>query len=299
MSKKINTISIYRLRSYSTAFSRSGFLDILNYGDFNHLDWIYDTYDKGIKEYDSYFDYIQYIYSTLTKSYRCEYIIKNEIINQLLLKKYGKKETVAFNEFHVGDSIVDLAMMNGESKAFEIKTELDSPQRLSKQMNDYKKIFDKCYIVIPADKLGYYEDKVDSLTGIITFSFTRGRIKIEESRPAQKRESLDPDIIMKCLRTQEYQNIITHYYGFLPKVKYYEMYDACSKQMRGIPFKELRRLVLSEFKNRKTTTPFLDKCPKDLRQIILSLNLTEKKTNNLIINLHQPINNNIPCISHI
>lgn len=30
-------------------------------------------------------------------------------------------------------------MFNGESKAFEIKTEYDTPRRLDKQMDDYKR----------------------------------------------------------------------------------------------------------------------------------------------------------------
>ena len=128
-------MSVDKLRSYSSAFSRSVFSSIIRFSDFTRLDWLSEQYDGELDDC-TYLTYLSYIYKTLSRFYRCEYVYKNEIINQLLLKKYGTKHTVAFNEFKVGDSIVDFAMMNGESKAFEIKTSLDSPRRLKKQMDD-------------------------------------------------------------------------------------------------------------------------------------------------------------------
>ena len=61
-------------------------------------------------------------------------------------------------------------MFNGESKAFEIKTEYDTPRRLDKQMEDYKRFFDKCYLVVPEDRLEEYYNIVEPTTGIITMS---------------------------------------------------------------------------------------------------------------------------------
>ena len=77
-----------------------------------------------------YSDLLKKSYSVISKYYRCEYVYKNELI-KLLLKKYGTRNSVYFNEFRVGNSIADMVMFNGESKAFEIKTEYDTPRRLS------------------------------------------------------------------------------------------------------------------------------------------------------------------------
>ena len=113
MHKQSDNICEERLRSYSSVFSRSVFSDIANFSDFSHLDWLISRYEESLKEDASYLDYLSYMYTTILKSYRCEYVYKNEIINQLLLRKYGTKHSVAFNEFRVGDSIVDIAIMNG------------------------------------------------------------------------------------------------------------------------------------------------------------------------------------------
>lgn len=296
---KISRINEDRLRSYSSAFSRSVFSDIVYFSDFSHLDWLISHYDETLEDNASYMDYLSYMYAAISKSYRCEYVFKNEIINQLLLKKYGTKHTVAFNEFRVGDSIVDLAMMNGESKAFEIKTTLDSPKRLDKQMNDYKKVFDKCYIVVDAEECEYYSGCVDESTGIVSLSYVRGRVVLEEYRPAKKHEVIDVCCLMKCLRTSEYKNIVKSYFGILPKVSCFEMFDACQKLLSKIPNETLNTMFLAEIKKRKSATDRLKSFPKEIRQIMLAMNLPQNRQETLITNLNKPINREYLCTTRI
>ena len=98
-------------------------------------------------------------------------------------------------------------MFNGESKAFEIKTEYDTPRRLDKQMEDYKRFFDKCYLVVPEDRLEEYYNIVEPTTGIITMSRDNGRIILKEVRSVYQNEHFEPKTLMSCLRTDEYKNI--------------------------------------------------------------------------------------------
>ena len=288
-----------RARSYSSVFTRKVFSDIIDYHDFSHLNWLYTTYDQHQKGIESYSDYLLYLYNYITKFYRCEYVYKNEIINQLLLKTYGTKNTIAFNEFKIGNSIVDFAMMNGESKAFEIKTQFDTSRRLSKQMDDYKKVFNKCYLVIASEDLGYYESIIEPTTGIIELYYDRGRIKLNEFRHAVKNSELDSDVLMGCLRIQEYKNIVLSVDGYLPNVSEFEMYNACKARIKQIPSDRLNELFLYEVKKRKSITSKLKEVPKELRQIYLSLNLSEKERSELTNQLCSPIKKSDLCISRI
>ena len=115
-------------------------MDIIRFNDFEHLSWVYNNYDKGAVRAYSYLDYLKLMYRVLVSNYRCEYVYKNEIIKELL-SKYGTKSTAVFNEFKVGNSIADIAFFNGESKAFEIKTDLDTPKRLKKQIAPLARYF--------------------------------------------------------------------------------------------------------------------------------------------------------------
>lgn len=278
-----------RLRSYSSIFSRRVFSDIIEYDDYTRLNTLFNRYDSSSDQFCSYFDYIKYIYRVIAKEYRCEYIYKNEIINKLLIKEYGTKNTVAINEFRVQNSIVDFALFNGESKAFEIKTEYDTKKRLEHQIDDYSKLFQKCYIVIPEELYQQYNDSVSENVGIIVLIRDKGRIKLSERKAATENRNIDPHVLMRSIRASEYRNIVTEYFGYLPNVSCFEMFDRCQEMIEKIPQQDLHTLFLQEIKKRANNTQLLKTLPSEIRQICLSLNLNQKQSDNLLKKLDRII----------
>ncbi len=283
------SIDTNRMRGYSSAFSRGAIMDIIRFNDFEHLSWVYKNYDKGVVRANSYLDYLKLMYRALASNYRCEYVYKNEIIKELLAK-YGTKGTTVFNEFKVGNSIADIAFFNGESKAFEIKTDLDSPKRLGKQIADYQKVFDKCYIVIPNDKYEQYCDVVAPEIGIITLSKIGRSINLEEKRAATKNDAIDVDVLINILRTDEYKRLIIEECGYLPSVPGYNMYAACRELMYGIPTSKLKSFFRDTVKERKNNTALLKNAPPELRQLCLSLGLDKRGIEILLLRLNAQIN---------
>jgi len=168
MTKCSNNITLNKMRCYSSVFSSTSFLWLLQCDDYSFIDSKILRYDLSLvgRSIETYYDYIRYIYNELRKWYRNEYIYKNTFLNELLLKSYGIKDTVAINEFRVSGSIADTVLFNGTSKAFEIKTELDSDKRLSGQLSDYSKIFNQCYIITHESLVDKYL-KADDSSGII------------------------------------------------------------------------------------------------------------------------------------
>lgn len=277
-----------RMRSFSRVFSRRAFTDVLKYSDYSFFDYIADTY-KLNKQCTTYNEMLKVLYSNMLRSYQNEYIFKNELINRWLLKQYGTRNTVYFSEFRVGNSIADLAIFNGESKAFEIKSEIDTPKRLARQMTDYSLFFDKSYIVIPKRKAIELEETIDSKVGILTFEKLGRFINIEEYRPAERNTRLDAHYTMEILRTKEYLDIIARYYGKLPAVSTAQMYDECERLMEEIPEDILRKEVLMEIKQRRRNAFQIKKCSPILRQMFLSLNLSQKEAEMLLEKFKQPI----------
>ena len=278
---------LIRLRDFSSAFSRSAFIDVLNFNDYSHFNWLVSKYD--ILRCATYSDLLKKSYSVISKYYRCEYVYKNELI-KLLLKKYGTRNSVYFNEFRVGNSIADMVMFNGESKAFEIKTEYDTPRRLDKQMDDYKRFFDKCYIIVPEDKVDEYRDILESTTGIIAMSRNNGRIILKEIRHAEQNERFEFEALMSCLRTEEYKNIVLSLGESLEGIAGYDMYKYCYQVISKANPNELRELFLREIKKLKNNTALLRKYPMSIRQMMLSLNLPQDKANKLLEQLNININ---------
>lgn len=274
------------LRDISSAFSRSAFTDILNFNDYSHLEWLTSNY--SFHKITTYNELLKNFYSIISKKYRCEYVYKNELIKKLLYL-YGSNNTIYFNEFKVGNSIADIAMFNGESKAFEIKTEYDSPRRLNKQMTDYKRLFDKCYIVIPERMYEEYNKYTDSTNGIIVLKNYGGHITLQEIRHATQNSRFDTEMLMSCLRTEEYTNIVKALGFNTENIPGYDMFKYCHGIFKKIDSQKLKSLFLQEIKKRKNNTRFLKKYPMPLRQMMLSLNLSEKKANLLLEKLNTNI----------
>lgn len=283
---------IDRMRSYSTVFSSTSFSKVLKGNDLSFIDSKIKRYDENtIKsgKVVTYLDYIRHIYAELSKNYRNEYLYKNSFINNLLLKEYGVKDTIAINEFRVGNSIADIVLFNGSSKAFEIKTELDSKRRLKGQIADYTKIFDECYIITDESLIEKYSNEND-LVGLIALQKLPRSIKMTEVRKAKRNETINPETLIRCVRTSEYKSIVQQFYGELPEMNSFNMFDVCLQLMKKIPLDILRTLFIDVLKTRKTNTVLLQSFEKELRQLALAMQIDEKKYQYLLAKLNNPIN---------
>lgn len=290
MKDKKQNMTKNKLRSYSSVFSSSYFSKLLQHDDYKFIDdniLMYD-YMKIGKIFNTYYEYIKYIYGELSKQYRNEYVYKNTFINEFLLEKYGVKDTVAINEFKVGSSIADIVLFNGTSKAFEIKTELDSRRRLDGQLIDYRKVFKECYVIVHEAIIDKYLLENDSV-GIIVLEKQNRSLKLNEIRPAKENLGIDANALMHCVRTEEYKAIVKEYYGALPEMNSFNMFKICSELIGNIPPENLHQLFIMQLKKRKSNTVNLGTFQKELRQLGLCMNINEKTRQNLFEKLDKPI----------
>jgi len=276
------------LRSYSNAFSRMSLLPIVERGDFSLLNMkIARDKDKIGKKFSTYSEYLKFAFAELRKKYRCEYVYKNTLINNLI-SEYGTKNSIIINEFRVGNSVADMVLFNGTSKAFEIKTELDSCKRLETQLSDYSKIFSESYIVIHESMINKY--KVEDNIGIITLSAEKGKLKLTEARKAIENKFIDVDMLMRSIHTNEYKNIVFSYFDMLPDVGNCEIYEVCKAMMRQVPQKKLHELFLAEMKKRKSNNTDLKTYCNELKQFCLSANLSKAQYDIFYERLNNSIN---------
>lgn len=281
----VNT-EMLMLRNLSSAFSRNVFTNVLEFDDYTHLDWLLSEYI--VNRPNTYSDLLNKIYARISKKYRCEYVYKNELI-KVLIKKYGTRNSVFFSEFRVGRSIADIVVFNGQSKAFEIKTEYDSSRRLKEQLACYKRLFDKCYIVVPEELCDSYKELVDNSIGIILMKAQNSSLSLYEVREATVNEDFDVMLMMSCLRTKEYEHITKALGHSIEHVSCYDLYDYCMNIMANSDVNVLRQLFLAEVKKRKNNTCLLKRYPMPIRQMMLSLNLPQSKADLLLKKLKSNI----------
>lgn len=278
-----------RLRDYSSLFLRSNVNAYLA-GDTSKIDYKIDRYDEQwrSRKNTTYLDYMRFVYEAMQLNYRNEYFYKNELLNDWLIKELGETNSKIFNEYKVGKSIADLVIFNGSSKAFEIKTELDTSKRLNSQLSDYLDLFNETYVVIPKVQIDNYL-KLNPEIGVIAFNTEVNNFEL--IRKANYQLNISASSIMGVLHTAEYKSIVKDYFGELPAMTSFTMYDKCFEIIKTIPCEKLNRLFIDKMKKRKIQNELSSRYYKELNQVFLSLNLDKHKKKELIDNLQKNIKN--------
>jgi hypothetical protein len=272
-------------RSISRIFTNPLFKQIAQTGD-------NDYFFSKIKKYDFFLqnesgdkvkNIISHAYDYLSKNYRNEYVYKNTIFNNILLGRHSLRTATMLNEFKIGNSIADIVIINGTSTVYEIKTELDSPEKLLKQIQDYKKVFAKVFLVVHHTLAHKYLPLIqNSTTGLLSLSERLNLTTVKEG--IDDYSCLCNDTMMKSLRKQEYSCIVKKHTGAIPRVSNIRFFSECLALAREIDSKLLHDMMLVELRKRKPiASAFLESenLPKELKHICLCINPSKEEYGNL------------------
>jgi hypothetical protein len=222
-------------------------------------------------------DIVREAYQLLCLNYRVEYFYKNTILNTLLSdSRFAKDSVVVFNEFKVNKSIADVVFINGRNRVYEIKTELDSPERLYSQLSDYKKVFSEVTIVTHWSLFDKYSKLViDEAIGLLVLD---KNFKLVEKKAAQIDTSkLEVEVMLKCLRKNEICSIVKQLTGTLPSVSNMAFFDECLTTLSQYDIKIIQKRVFTSLKSRGIKEKSLllsSETLEELKYICLTLDFT-------------------------
>jgi hypothetical protein len=146
--------------------------------------------EPPIDQYNSGLSHREFVNSFLLHHYPNETSIKSTFINKILFKTTNH---VSIFELNVGKSRLDLCKINGNSTAFEIKTELDTHKRLRQQMEDYFQVFEKVYLICSVNNLENMLPHLPEECGIYTYHTTKkGKYIFKKNRKAIKSNNISP-----------------------------------------------------------------------------------------------------------
>lgn len=201
--------------------------------------------------------------------YLNEKAIKTKLIDYILDKKYPKCKLIGVEvPFISMKRRVDVLVITGQKEliAFEIKSDLDSLYRLNDQIKDYKKAFDKLYIVT-SEK--YKNIRLPSnLCKNLGFIYINGQVC--EKKKAVKIRELDKNYLIRFLLKKDLIKL-----GYSPResiVMIRENYlrqDIPNSATRTLAIESLldrysyRFQLFKKYKESKTTRSDLDYLTKD------------------------------------
>lgn len=203
-------------------------------------------HDINGKEYAAL---ISEIYSYMNANYRHEYFYKNTLLNKLLIKNHNLKTTVALTELPIGKSKADFVMINGKGVVYEIKTELDTFDRLSSQVNDYYKAFtDVCIVACSEHSKKLIKNYPNKNVGIIELTKKGALNTIRET--ISDDSNLSHKEIFNVLHKGEFEHIIQSCGLSLPSVSQFKYYAECFKILETFNVSTLQKFMIKQLKTR-------------------------------------------------
>lgn len=211
---------------------------------------------------------ISEIYSYMSKNYRNEYFYQNTLLNKLLLGRHSINTTTALTQIPINKSKADFILINGKAVVYEIKTELDSFERLETQINDYYKAFSHVCVVTCEE----YYDKLNSIlhdtnVGICILTSKNTLRFIKE--PLADFSNITHKYLFKVLHKKEFENILITRFQKLPEATPAFYYDECYSWFKSIPIMDTYKEVLKQLKKRnKITKEEFKRVPYELKSLM-------------------------------
>lgn len=269
-------------RSLSTIFTPANFRRIVKESNIN------PTLGKikkhvGRTKNRTFVSVLEFLYREMQANYRNEYVFKNTLLNKELLEYYSLSNTTVLNEFRIGSSVADLVLLNGEIRVFEIKTDLDSLEKLDKQIQDYQKFANKVFVVISQRNVDRMMGKYDKTkVGIIVLEENGLLTHLKDAE--SQIEMLDHEALFKTMRQGEYCELIREHFDELPNVPNTRIFSECLRFAREIEISTFQSSVMAKLKSRNLRCPELlasTETPMELKHICCTLDFSRYEYGNL------------------
>lgn len=261
-------------------FTQSIFMDLINKNE-NSL------YDTCVRRYLRDTDYLENnqlltkLYEFMKKNYRNEYFYKNTLLNKLLLGRHSLNTTTALSEIPINKSKADFILINGKAIVYEIKTELDTLDRLDSQIRDYYKAFNHVCVVTCESNYKKLEELLnDSKVGICVLT-NRNTISTRKES-TEDNSNLDHSTIFKILRKSEFENILIEHYGYIPKTSQVKFYKECFKLFLEMDINTVYKYFVKQLKMRnKIELEEYNKVPYELKFLMYFSNYNKNNYSKL------------------
>ena len=232
--------------------------------------------EGATSQFSSLGEVFDFIYGLLLAHYRCEYVYKNEIAISQLLRRHSLNAAALINEVNVSEAKADLLLLNGTSVVYEIKTELDSFDRLPAQLDAYRHAFERVFVVTHLSLVARLENVLPEGVGLLALTPRSALREICDAESNLTRLEHGP--MFNLLRREEYLSVIRRHFGSTPDAPNTLIYRACRTLFEQIPIEEAHGYLVSMLKARAQAK--LDSgivvaaCPRSLRVHALVGNLT-------------------------
>jgi len=205
---------------------------------------------------------------------RHEYVYKAAIAHKILLGTHSLKTASMMTEFRVCGCKADVAIINGTSTVYEIKSERDNLDKLVRQIEAYRKFFASVNVIAGENHLAEISDSLPSDVGIMVLS---DRYQISTIREATDDPSrVVPEVVFDSLQLSESRQVLDIYGISIPKVPNTQMYQELRERFLTLSSSQVHDgvvKVLKETRNQRALADLSDSLPEALRAAVFAMPL--------------------------
>lgn len=205
---------------------------------------------------------LEAVYDLLQRHYRCEYVYKNTIARKILVGRHRLMDSTMATELRCDSSKADFVLLNGTSTVYEIKTELDNLDRLAGQVQAYRKMFDRVFVVTHDRLAEELVATMDPSVGVLSMTAKGALSQLRAS--ASHAGTVDPGCIFDSLRKSEYMPIVERHFGPQPAMPNTRHYFHHKDLFVTLPPATAHREMVQTLKQRfllPVERPFLSRIP--------------------------------------
>lgn len=238
---------------------------------------LFDQFGKDMVVKDFYDE----IFERLVREYRHEYIYKNAIAEKILLGRHNINTAFMLTEFRADNCIADAVVLNGTSHVYEIKSEMDSFDRLDRQISAYRNLFDYITVITSERLFSAVEVKIPKEVGIMVLAEGKYAFRKNPFRePGSNRSAVNPGAIFNSLQRQEYLKIIKDNFGMslknLPNTMIYSEAKKYFEVLSPETAHDAMVNALIKRRDARRIADFIADVPKSLKAASLSMRLTKE-----------------------
>jgi hypothetical protein len=205
---------------------------------------------------------------------RDEYVYRAAISHKILMGTHSLRTASMLSEFRAGSCKADLVILNGTATAYEIKSERDSLARLENQIENYKRVFAKVYVVTCDAHINVVLDTVPDDVGVMCLSKRYNITSVRKALDCPER--ICPITVFDSIRTTEALDILRALDISAPQVPNTQRHGALRTIFANIDPAILHFEMVRTLKRTRNLAPLGDlvlELPNSLRAAALSISV--------------------------
>lgn len=225
-----------------------------------------------------------------TSGLRDEYIYRAALTHRILMGTHSLRTACMLNEFRTGSRKADVAILNGTTTVYEIKSERDSLSRLDEQLINYRKVFASVFVIAGEKHMAAILNAAPADVGVMRLS---PRFQISTVRNAvNEPHRICPSAVFQTLRTAEVADIVVQAGMSIPDVPNTRLRTELRGLFETLAPKAVHDGMLRTLKRTRDLQPLatlVDQLPVSLHAAALSVPLRKSDHSRLVNAVNTPM----------